>query len=104
MTLEQWQRYGSIWSLPASERDRQLAECVAPDVTYADPNMTVQGLGAFSSYMAGFQKAFPGHSFKIRGVRAHHGRSLARWDQLDAQGSVVAPGISMAEASADGRF
>ena len=51
-----------------------------------------------------FQRGFPGHSFRIRAVSAHHGRSLARWDQLDVAGNVVAPGISFATTTNDGRI
>ena len=64
----------------------------------------MSGLRAFSDYMAGFQRGFPGHAFCIRAVRAHHGGSVARWDQVDASGAVVGPGLSFAETGEDGRF
>jgi predicted ester cyclase len=104
MTLEQWRRYAGIWSLDADRRERELAACVAGDVSYTDPNVSIAGLRAFSDYMAGFQRGFPGHSFHIRAVSAHHACSVARWDQLDAAGAVVAPGISFAESGSDGRI
>lgn len=104
MTLEQWQRYAEIWSLDPSRREEELAACVASDVTYADPNVSLAGLRAFSEYMGGFQRGFPGHSFRIRAVSAHHGSSVARWDQVDSGGAVVAPGMSFAEFAADGRI
>lgn len=104
MTLEQWQRYASIWSLEATRRDAELAACVASEVSYEDPNVSLTGLRAFAEYMGGFQRGFPGHSFRIRAVSAHHGTSLARWDQVDTSGEVVVPGISFAECTADGRI
>ncbi len=39
MTLEQWRRYAGIWSLDADRRERELAACVAGDVSYTDPNV-----------------------------------------------------------------
>ena len=29
-------------------------------------------------------------------MSAHHDRSLARWDMIDAAGSIVSPGVSFA--------
>jgi len=89
MTIEQWQRYAAIWSLPQAERDRELEDCVEPEVSYADPNVAVSGLRAFSDYMAGFQRGFPGNAFRV---------------QVDASGAVVGPGLSFAETGEDGRF
>jgi hypothetical protein len=104
MTHDLWQRYARIWSLDAADRAAEMAACLAPEVTYADPNVSLAGLDAFSQYMAGFQRSFPGHSFRIRAVRAHHGRSVARWDLVDGKGAVASPGISFAFCDDDGRF
>lgn len=99
-----WRRYASTWSLEGRERQAELEACVALEVSYADPGTEIQGLAPFLAYMEAFQGGFPGHSFRIRAVEAHHGSSLARWDLLDAAGNPVMPGLSFGQVGADGRF
>jgi hypothetical protein len=104
MNVKLWQAYASCWSAPAAERETQLARLLVEEVRYRDPNAEVEGRGGLSKYMAGFQQALPGHRFEIRSVDAHHGRSLARWRQLDSSGTPVADGMSFAVHDEDGRF
>jgi hypothetical protein len=54
--------------------------------------------------MASFQQGFDGHRFEIRTVAGHHDRSLAHWDQLAPDGTVVMQGASAARHDADGRM
>src|SRR5690242_14084742 len=99
-----WHRYARIWSLDTSRRDAEMAACLAPDVTYADPQISLSGVRPFAEYMAGFGNSFPGHAFRINAVKAHHDRSAARWDLVNAAGGTVFPGISFGVVGGDGRF
>ncbi len=104
MSKEQWQRYAQIWSSDAATHEREMAVCLTADVTYRDPLTVLSGHEDFSKYMADFQGNFPGCRFKIKEARTHHGRSLATWDLVDAQGGVVMPGMSYALLADDGKF
>ena len=81
-----------------------MAACLAPDVTYADPQISLCGARELADYMSGFGNSFPGHAFRINVVKAHHDRSIARWDLVDAAGGTVFPGISFGVVGGDGRF
>jgi hypothetical protein len=99
-----WQRYAAIWSLSDTARLPELEACVADDVAYCDPNGAIQGRGALSDYMAGFQASVPGGRFEITSVSSHHGRMLAHWTLTGAGGTALQSGASFALAAEDGRL
>lgn len=94
--LQQWQAYAACWSTADAAREAALARHVSAEVRYRDPMAEVSGLDDFGTYMADFAGAFPGHRFEIDTVDAHHGRSLARWRQVDPAGETVVHGTSLA--------
>jgi predicted ester cyclase len=104
MNIEDWRTYARCWSASDIDRASCLNPQVSDDVQYRDPNIEVRSRDELSSYMAGFQSAFPGHRFEIDSVAAHHNRSVARWRQVDGAGCVVWEGISFAAHGDDGRF
>ena len=105
MTLENlWRRYAAAWSLPEDARTRELAACVADDVTYCDPNSAIEGPSSLSNYMGGFQTSVAGGRFQIASVVDHHGRTLAHWKLLSAEGQVLQSGASFAALDEDGRL
>jgi hypothetical protein len=54
--------------------------------------------------MTRMQAIFPGHTFEVFAVDAHHRHSVARWRLLDAHGNHIANGLSHAVHDADGRL
>lgn len=104
MIAETWNKYAQCWSHEESERSTLLPERVTPDVRYRDVNVELAGEDALAAYMAGFQRAFPGHRFVIRDVVEHHQRSMARWSQVDPGGGVVIDGVSFALHDDAGRL
>jgi len=101
--LTLWKNYASCWSADPATRHAALALVAVGDVAYRDPGTETSGLDELVGYMDGFAGAFPGHRFRIDEVTAHHGRSLARWAQVDPAGATVATGASMA-LHRDGRL
>jgi hypothetical protein len=99
-----WRRYAAIWSLGTGERDPELAACLAEDASYCDPNGLVEGRGALSAYMEGFQHSLPGGGFHIRAVHHHHGRTLAHWTLQGPDGKGLQDGTSFGLLSEDGRL
>ncbi len=104
MNVETWQLYARCWSQTDEDRRASLPERVTDDVRYRDPNAEVAGRDALAAYMAGFQRAFPGHGFEIREVVAHHGRSAAFWRQTDGAGNTVHDGVSFGAHDERGRL
>lgn len=102
--LERWRGWAGCWSAPEGERLALLTVHASEDVAYRDPLDAVEGIVAISDYMGAFQRGFPGNRFEIDRVEAHHGRSLAHWRQLDAEGSTVMDGVSCATHGEDGRL
>jgi hypothetical protein len=99
-----WSRYAATWSLPDDVRLAELAGCVSEDVGYCDPQETVTGREALSTYMGHFQDAFPGTAFRIESVLQHHDRTLAAWSLRDPADTVHQRGTSYASVTQDGRL
>ena len=91
-----WDDYAACWSAETAQRAGGLASVVTDEIVYRDPATEAVGRDGLAAYMSGFAEAFPGHRFRIDDVRAHHSRSLARWTQLDAEGTAVMAGVSTA--------
>ena len=104
MVDDLWHRYARIWSMEGPARNAELCACVDGGVTYADPNIALEGIDPFAAYMDGFRASFPGHAFRIRAVAAHHGGSLARWELVNEGGAPVFPGLSFGLFTEEGRF
>lgn len=103
-TTSLWNRYAAIWSLEPAQREAELEACLANDANYCDPNGVIQGRGALSDYMGGFQQSAPGASFRIDSVLEHNNRSLAQWSLHSADGALLQRGTSFAGLSEDGRM
>jgi hypothetical protein len=99
-----WRRYAATWSASADVRPGELAECVAVEVRYCDPDVSIEGSSALSDYMGGFRESVPGGRFDIRTVQAHHDRTLARWALLGVDGIILQTGTSVARIDGAGRL
>ena len=104
MIKEIWEQYAEFWTMTEEDRKARLAEVATPDVTYSDPNASVSGADAFSDHIGQFQKDIPGGRFIITNAFEHHQRTLAHWDMLGADGSIVIKGTSFANLNDDGKF
>ena len=99
-----WNRYATIWSLSPTEREAELAACLADDATYCDLNVDLAGRPGLSDYMGQFQDSVPGGRFHIQSVLHHHDRSLAQWALHGSKGEVLQTGTSFGLIAADGRL
>ncbi len=93
----QWDAYGMLWTT-TDETDR-LAACdgvLAAHCTYTDPTAHADGWGQIMRYMNDFQANVPGVHFVTTEFADHHDRSLARWQMVLGDGTVVGTGHSFA--------
>ncbi len=104
MIKNKWDQYAEFWSMEEDDRKMRLAQVATADVTYTDPHVSVSGAEAFSNHIGNFQKNVPGGRFVITEAFEHHQRSLAHWDMLGADGSLMIKGTSFADMDDDGKF
>lgn len=104
MSIETWPNYARCFATSGEERRRLMAAHLSPDVVYRDPRTEVRGQQAFDAEMTRMQAMFPGHTFEVLAVDAHHAHSVARWRLLDADGNHIATGLSHAVHDTDGRL
>ncbi|HKS99365.1 MAG TPA: nuclear transport factor 2 family protein [Rugosimonospora sp.] len=104
MSIDTWRHYAKCFATSGDERERLMNAHLSPTVVYRDPNTEVHGHQAFAAEMTRTQAMFPGHTFEVFAVDAHHDRSVARWRLLDADGNHVANGLSHAIHDTDGRL
>ncbi len=81
-------------------REKKLAalrESVVPTRTYRDPSVFVEDQDALVEHMLAFHQQVPGGWFDTQSFLTHHGRSLATWNMMSAEGQVIGNGTSYAE-------
>jgi len=99
-----WEAYASIWKLQGAEAKRTAcARHLAEHCEYTDPLTQRRGWDALVAYMVEFHQQVPGGHFVTRDFRAHHGRSVATWDMVAGDGTVLGDGVSYGEYAEDGK-
>lgn len=97
-------RYIAIWNETDPAARRTLIDATwAGDATYTDPVLNGAGRDGIDAMIAGFQQAYPGHTFDLIGVdpldeAAHR----FGWRLLSPTGEVQMTGQDVYELGADG--
>jgi hypothetical protein len=100
-----WETYVSAWKASArEEKCAALLASVAHDCTYRDPLSELRGQDALVDYMLSFHKQIPGGHFVTTYFCEHHGRSIAKWNMVDASGKVLSDGVSYGEYGPGGKL
>ncbi|MCH9686820.1 MAG: nuclear transport factor 2 family protein [Deltaproteobacteria bacterium] len=104
-TEKTWEQYVSSWKAASAEAKRALFErCLSPRCVYTDPTTKADGWDALLSYMLEFHRQVPGGHFVTTYFRAHHGRSIARWNMVDGEGTVLGDGTSYGQYDEAGKL
>lgn len=102
---ETWETYVSAWrAVSTGEKRASLRESVTEACAYRDPLTEAKGHEQLIGYMLDFHKQVPGGHFVTKYFRAHHDRSIAKWDLVDGSGNAIGDGISYAEYGSDGKL
>lgn len=102
---EIWETYASAWKAEtAEEKKARFVEALAPECVYTDPLHQAHGWDELTAYMLDFHQQVPGGHFVTRWFSAHHGRSVARWDMVAGDGTVLGEGISYGTYGNDGKL
>jgi hypothetical protein len=100
-----WERYVESWKVESVAAKRELYEtCLSRSCVYTDPMTVAKGWDALADYMVDFHRQIPGGRFVTEQFFAHHGRSIARWRMVAADGTTLADGMSYAEYDEGGKL
>ncbi|MFK8003202.1 MAG: nuclear transport factor 2 family protein [Polyangiales bacterium] len=100
-----WDTYTSSWKAASQqEKGTLLADAVREDATYTDPLAQVSTREDLIGYMLEFHKQVPGGYFRTKFFLAHNGKSIARWDMVAGDESVLGEGISYGEYDEEGKL
>ena len=100
-----WEAYAEIWKLEGAEAKRAACEArLSKSCTYTDPLTRRQGWDDLVEYMVEFHQQVPGGHFVTKDYLFHHGCSIAHWDMVAGDGSVLGEGTSYGEYDGDGKL
>ncbi|MEL6189173.1 MAG: nuclear transport factor 2 family protein, partial [Myxococcota bacterium] len=100
-----WESYAAIWKLEGAEAKAKACRNILDEaVVYTDPLTQRKGWSELTTYMAEFHEQIPGGHFVTKEFWAHHGRSVARWNMVGGDGTVLGDGVSYAEYRKDGKL
>lgn len=100
-----WESYAAIWKLEGATAKRAACEePLSPECVYVDPLAQLSGWDELVGYMVEFHKQIPGGHFVTTDFLAHHGRSLAHWNMVGGDGTVLGVGASFGAYSEDGKL
>lgn len=100
-----WETYVAAWrSTSELEKRAALEQAVANHAEYRDPLAETKGHDSLLDYMRGFHEQAPGVFFATTYFLAHHDRSIARWNMVDANGNILGDGISYGQYGSDGKL
>lgn len=100
-----WERYASSWKAETVDDKRALFEgSLDPECVYTDPLTQARGWQPLLDYMVEFHKQVPGGHFVTKEFFTHHQRSVARWNMVTGDGTVIGEGISYGEYTDAGKL
>ncbi|MEM7158661.1 MAG: nuclear transport factor 2 family protein [Myxococcota bacterium] len=100
-----WDRYVATWKVESVSDTRALFEGILdPDCRYTDPLGATRGWDDLISYMTEFHRQMPGSHFVTTRFLSHNNRSVAAWNMVGRDGSVLGDGISYGEYNDAGQL
>jgi hypothetical protein len=100
-----WDTYTSSWkAVSREEKATLLGDSVREDATYTDPLAQVGSREDLVGYMLEFHKQVPGGYFRTKTFLAHNSKSIAQWEMVAGDESVIGEGISYGEYDEQGRL
>ncbi|MBO2446405.1 nuclear transport factor 2 family protein [Actinomadura barringtoniae] len=96
-------RYLTAWNEPcAKSRGALMEELCTEDVRYVDPLMDVTGPAALSATISLTQAQFPGMTFRLGAVDAHHDIARFTWHLVPEDGNGDGSGSGSGDGSGSG--
>jgi SnoaL-like domain len=98
-----WENYVSSWKeVTAKGKADALGQCVTAACVYTDPMTFARGHEELVAYMLAFHQQVPGGHFVTTYFLAHHDVSIAKWNMVSGDGTVIGDGVSYGQYNAQG--
>jgi hypothetical protein len=90
-----WGKYVSAWEeATAKGKADVLRSSAAVGCVYTDPVTIASGHEELIAYMLAFHQQVPGGHFVTTYFLAHHDVSIAKWNMVSGDGTVIGDGVS----------
>jgi hypothetical protein len=100
-----WETYTSSWKAEAAENKQAIfVECLDRECTYNDPNIKTKGWDELLAYMLDFHQQIPGGHFVTNYFLAHNQQSIAKWEMINGENSIIGEGISYGKYNDNGKL
>jgi hypothetical protein len=98
-----WEVYVSAWKAASAQTKADvLRQSVSPACVYKDPLTIATGHDELIAYMLAFHQQVPGGHFVTMYFLAHHDVSVAKWNMLSGDGTVIGDGVSYGQYNEQG--
>jgi hypothetical protein len=98
-----WENYASAWKeATARGKADALRQSVASACVYTDPATIARGHEELIAYMLAFHLQVPGGHFVTTYFLAHHDVSVAKWNMVSGDGTVIGDGVSYGQYNEQG--
>ena len=89
-----WDRYGDAWRTADPATCKRLVDsCMTADCKVLTPESSSVGHSLLLANIAAFQtQMLPGGGFVTTSFITHNQRALAKWDMVDAKGTILGRG------------
>jgi hypothetical protein len=98
--------YLLVWVTSDNDLRRETLQRIwAPDGTYQDPTIRVEGREAFEEHLVGFHDRFPGAGFDLASrVDGYSDRFRFAWRLVGGDGAVKIEGVDIGGLDSQGRI
>jgi hypothetical protein len=98
-----WERYVSAWKqVTAKAKTDAIMQSVISACVYTDPVTIARGHEELVAYMLAFHQQVQGGHFVTTYFLAHHDVSIAKWNMVSGDGTVIGDGVSYGQYNAQG--
>jgi SnoaL-like domain len=100
-----WETYAQAWKETSREaKASALRQSVSPECVYTDPLTIAHGHAELIQSMLDFHQKIPGGHFPLTYFLDHHNVSIARWNMVAGDGTVLGDGVSYGQYGEDGKL
>ena len=98
-----WEQYVAAWKEASAQgKAAALEQSAATACVYQDPLTMTQGHDELIAYMLDFHKQIPGGHFVTTWFLDHHDASIAKWNMVSGDGTVIGDGVSYGQYNEQG--
>ncbi|MFV1985046.1 MAG: nuclear transport factor 2 family protein [Thiohalomonadales bacterium] len=102
---EIWDNYALSWKCEtAVEKQALFEKCLDVNCEYNSPVIQTKGWDELINHMLDFHKNIPGGYFTTNYFLDYNSKSIAKWDMLNNENTVIGNGVSYCEYNDNGKL